>query len=567
VYEAALAAAPDLPDQVAQLCLELVQRRDLDPAIVARLEQAHERQRVQRRQYLEANPERQRATPSLSAWPRGELRPPWPDGPRDGVQNAFQEACLDTGAFPALVRARPGAALEVLLAVCIEPPKDEDFGRSSMPETGLDHWHGGDPPLYCRGPFLEFLKEAPDQGLSFALRLVNFASRRFCEGHGLTVRIGNDTRLWYGNSNVFRWHHDWPVSFGSMIHCVLMAVERWLYEKIDCGDDTDPWINRILRESESLAFAGLLYDVGKYRPSLFTGVLRPLLNNWLFLDWDRQNSTLRRSGGSDVMGLWAYQPRAMIELGRAWYRMRHRQDMLVYIGGGIVETLVADEAERSFLAQLRSGWVAELSGQEMPETLRLLSERLNPDNYTFEVRDRRRVAVSFDWSDEVKQKNQEDLQRIATDQTITNFPFQMRQLLDSDERLSQDELPGFWGFIQGLEDLSSRLANDGDQLHHIEDLLCGAIAALVVKHHDWLAADPERMAWRRGKLEAVVRHPPAPLRFDSATADPRFSTPGTTRRTLRSHALLGRAMGWPASCACPRAEVKDRCRRRGRLCW
>jgi hypothetical protein len=30
-----------------------------------------------------------------------------------------------------------------------------------------------------------------------------------------------------GNSNVFRWHHDWPVTFGSMIHCVLMAVERW----------------------------------------------------------------------------------------------------------------------------------------------------------------------------------------------------------------------------------------------------------------------------------------------------------------------------------------------------
>src|SRR5208282_3050971 len=92
VYEAVLAAAPDLPDEVAQFCLELAQRRDLDPAIVARLEQAHERQREQRRQYLEANPERQRRTPSLSAWPLGELHQPWPDGPRDGVQNAFQEA-------------------------------------------------------------------------------------------------------------------------------------------------------------------------------------------------------------------------------------------------------------------------------------------------------------------------------------------------------------------------------------------------------------------------------------------------------------------------------------------
>jgi hypothetical protein len=62
------------------------------------------------------------------------------------------------------------------------------------------------------------------------------------------------------------------------------------------------------------------------------------------------------------MGLWAYQPRALIELGRAWYRMPHRQNMLLYIGGGIVETLVANEAERPFLAQLRSGWVADLGG-------------------------------------------------------------------------------------------------------------------------------------------------------------------------------------------------------------
>ncbi|MEH2549987.1 hypothetical protein V1283_006632 [Bradyrhizobium sp. AZCC 2262] len=519
VYEAVLSAAPELPDEVAQLCLELAERRDLDSAITTRVQQAHERQREQRRQFLEANPERQRRRQFIPAFPRGELRDAWPDGPRNGVQNAFQEACLDSGAFTALARARPDAALEVLLAVCIESPQHEDFGRSSMPETGLDHWNGGDPPLYCRGPFLQFLKEAPDQGLSFALRLVNFASRRFCEGDGLNVRIGNETRLWCGNSNVFRWHHDWPVTFGSMIHCVLMAVERWLYERIERGDDVDPWINRILSESESLAFAGLLLDVGKYRPALFAGVLTPLLQNWLLLDWDRQIVTLRRSGGSDPIGLWAYQPGAMIELGRAWYRMSHRQDMLLYIGGGIVETLVADEAERPFLAQLRAGWISDLNGEEQPEALRLLSERLDPGNYIFEVRDGKRVAVSFDWSEEVKQKNQEDLRRIATDQTITSFPFQMRQLLDSDERFSQDQLPQFWEFVQGLEDLSPRLANDGDPLHHIEDLLCGAIAVLVVKHRDWLAADSERLAWCRGKLASVVRQPPAPLRFDSAEAN------------------------------------------------
>jgi hypothetical protein len=516
-YEAALSAAQEMPDETAQLCLELAQRRDLDPAIVTRVEQAQERRREQRRQFLEANPERQRRSFPPS-WPRGERREPWPDGPRDGVENAFQDACLETGAFPPLVRARPDAALEVLLAVCIEPPKEEDFGRRSMPETGLDHWDGGDPPLYCRGPFLQFLQLAPEQGLSFALRLVNFASRRFSEGHGLDVRIGNETRLWYGDTRVFRWHHDLPVTFGSTVHCVLMAVERWFYDQIDRGQDVTPWIDRILRESESLAFAGLLLDVGKYHPILFAGALKPLLRNWLFLDWDRQVTTMRQSGTSDALGFWGYQPSAVIALGRAWYQMPHRKDFLIYLGGGIVKTLVADEAQGPFLAELRSAWVSDRGDKEQPETLRLLSERLNPENYSFEIQDGKRIAVSFDWSDAVKEKNQQDLARIAVNQTVMTFPFQCRQLLDSDEHFGPDQLPQFWEFVQGIESLSPELAHDGDPLHHIEDLLCGAIAVLIVKHYDWLAADPERLAWCRAKLEAVLARPPERLGFDSEGA-------------------------------------------------
>jgi hypothetical protein len=167
---------------------------------------------------------------------------------------------------------------------------------------------------------------------------------------------------------------------------------------------------------------------------------------------------------------------------------------------------------------LRSGWVSDLNGEEPPEALRLLSERLNPDNYKFATRDGKRVAVSFDWSEEVKQKNQEDLQRIATDQTITSFSFRCRQWLDSNVHIAQAQLPQFWEFAQSIEGLAPRLARDDDPLQHIEDLLCGAIAVLIVKHHDWLMADLERMAWCREKLEFVVRSPPAPLRFDSAGA-------------------------------------------------
>jgi hypothetical protein len=516
-YEAVLWAAPELPDEVAALCLELAERRDLNPEIRLRVDQAHERRREERRQWLAAHPERQRAPPPPS-WPHGPLREPWPDGPRARLDTDFQEACLDTGAFSALVLVRPDAALEVLLAVCIEEPQHDDYSNRSMRECGVDHWRAGDPPLYCRGPFLQFLRLAPDQGLSFVLRLVNFATRRFAEDEGLTIAIDRESRKWFGDWRVFRWHYDWPLSNSAVIHCSLMALERWLYEQIDRGENIDHWLTRILRESESLAFAGLLFDIGKRLPSLFAGVLKPLLRNWIMLDWDRQFTTVRQRE-SGAMGYWALQPATIIALGREWFSMPHRRDFLVFLNGGVIQTMMGDEEHWPFFEQLRAEWAGMLDAQGEPESLRLLIERFKPANYVFETHGAKKVPVDFQWPEAIARQNAEDLQRIGEERTVTNLPQRCRERLDAARPLSEEEILWLWPFLQSIENNPPELASsDGEALLHIEDILCGGIAVLVVLHRDWLAADPDRMAWCRRKLEAVLRQPPTPFRFDSETA-------------------------------------------------
>jgi hypothetical protein len=139
-----------------------------------------ERRREERRKQPAAHPEQQRIRPPPSLSSFGPLRDPWPDGPRARIVNQFQEACLDTGAFSALVRAKPDTALEVLLAVCIEEPQHEDYSIRSRPECGVEHWRSGDPPLFCRGPFLQFLRQAPEQGLSFPSQAGQFRHPPFC---------------------------------------------------------------------------------------------------------------------------------------------------------------------------------------------------------------------------------------------------------------------------------------------------------------------------------------------------------------------------------------------------
>jgi hypothetical protein len=503
--------------RIAVLCLELAERRDLAPEIRERVKRARERSREERRRWLAANPARAQAPPPLPSI-HGRLREPWPDGPRARVDTAFQVACLDTGAFSALVQARPDAALEVLLAACIEEPQYEDYSRRSIRECGLDHWPSGDPPLYCRGPFLPFLQQAPEHGLSFVLKLINFATRRYADDDSLTLTIAGTSRTWFGDPNVFRWHFDWPLHNGSAIHSSLMALERWFYAQIERGENIDHWIERILAESESLAFAGLLFDVGKRHPQLFAGVLKPLLRNWLLVDWDRQVTTLRQQR-TDPMGFWGHQPAAMIELGREWFAMPHRRNLVAYLGGAVVETMMGDEEHWPFFEQLRAGWAAQLDAQERPKALRLLIERFNPANYTFEVRDGKRVPVDFQWPDILAQQNAQEQQKLAQDSTVTYLPWRCRQCLNAGSPLPLEQIPAFWEFIQSIDAKPPELSREsGEPLLHIEDILCGGIAVLVVLHHDWLIADPDRMAWCRRKLEAVMHNPPVPLRFDSEVA-------------------------------------------------
>ena len=153
-----------------------------------------------------------------------------------------------------------------------------------------------------------------------------------------------------------------------------------------------------------------------------------------------------------------------------------------------------------------------------PKSLRLLIERFNPANYTFEMRDGRRVPVGFQWPEAIERRNTADLQRIGAESTVMRLPQWCRDRLGAAQPLSEQDLTWLWTYLQDTEARPAPVAVDGDPIIHAEDVLCGGIAVLVVLHHDWLTADPERIAWCRRKLAAVLEQPPSPFRFDSETA-------------------------------------------------
>lgn len=511
VFEALLYAATELPTEVGQLCLELAKRRDLGPEVIKRVAEARAKRREEKKKRAVSSLTHKSPPPTISLL--GPLRKPWPDGPRSRVNQDFRNACLEGTAFGSFATANPDVALEVLLAVCIEEPQHEEFGQSPGEELGLDYWQSGEPSMWFRGPFLRFLNAAPAQGLTFILKLVNFATLRYSRSRGITFKISRKHRRWLGDSNAFVWHYDGHTMHGTILHCALMALEKWLYDQLETKVEITPALTRIMNESESLAFAGLLLTVGKMEPSLLVGPLRPLLEPWLLWSWDFQLTEQRASGSRGSFGFWGNQPKAAVTLAKAWIDLPHRlktmRDLMV------VRFLPLKEHEE-FFEKLVMAWERQLDEDRQPIKLRCLVEAIRKQNYKFGTVDGVLVPTEFSWPESDQIEFDTEAQRASEDLQLLRLPMQCRKILDAGTCYKPETLEGFFEFIKLTSGKEVENQEDGDEpVHPVEDGVFGGIAVLTVLHNEWLSSDTSRMAWCRTQLEASLTTPPPRSRYFS----------------------------------------------------
>jgi hypothetical protein len=265
-----------------------------------------------------------------------------------------------------------------------------------------------------------------------------------------------------------------------------------------------------------VAFAGVLFDVGKKLASLFAGALRPLFSSWVLWCWDFQISMLRANGQAGFLGFWGRQPQQIINLAREWYAMPHRRDVLLTREGAIPRTMLSKPEFRPFFEEVRKCWKAALDAGEDPEHLGPLIERINPENHTFSAEGE---PVDFQWPEAMARDHEEQLRQIGLDQALTQFPFRCRKVLTAGKPLPDSQLLPIFEWLQSLDTKPPELpTQDGEPIQRLENVILGGIAVLVVLHLDWLLQDASRIAWCRSKLEAIHANPPPPSRFDSEVA-------------------------------------------------
>jgi hypothetical protein len=392
LFTAALAGARDLPEEIAMWALEMAGRRSQSAAVTRRIAEARQKQAEEYAQRMRADPTFREAqeerTKRARQMPKSIVRSrrlsPWPLGPAHRIDSHFRRSCLNGSALACLMQVSPNVAAELLLALMIEDEPREEYRSSISDELGLEYDHDAYPTAYWKSPFLQFLPIAPDIALGALIKLVDFCTERWAaeikkrenlEPWSVQICLKNGAkRKFLGGPGVFDWTQESALDNGQL-HCALDALEFWLTRRIDASAEVASYIEQILNEGGSVAFLGVLVNVGKYCPSLFAGPLAPLVTNQFLYTWDdgRVDNVRYHFDGMS----WARQGEAIFQMAKSWTLAAHRQKTLLKVTS---ELLLADAGVASALKSATSSWEAPDDTKGQIE-FHMLCAVLDRDNY------------------------------------------------------------------------------------------------------------------------------------------------------------------------------------------
>jgi hypothetical protein len=460
--------------------------------------------------------------PSRDTWRKAR---PWPDGPRFEVSKEFQGAFFKTDACVAMIAEAPELAREILLATLIEEPQyvtpHSGFGYSSLDEhAGLTHETLTEAPFYDEGPFLAFLRAQPVVGLDALIAFVNFASVRWAreirrksksDAPGVQVQIDGKLRKWRGDWRLYYGYRGAPWINPALI-CALMALERWLHERLADDEDISPAVTTLLERSRSVGIAGLLVSVGKRDHERFLNILNPLIGVPEFYVWEDGHNAQFLDGPALEWGASEAKRKWRLK----WARLSFRRRALL----NICQELFARSANaRRQFDGLTARWKVRLQtlpGQDrvrafLPELIEFFDPaRWNPGHD--ELGDERWIYSPPSPPADAETSGSSDN---ATDGTGSRDVVYVFDLLDKCFRCleGQDETfaanPGdLWDMLNQLTHAASQ--GGASNLPPVYAVSAFALmAVLLVKCRDWLHAHPDAEEFCR---QSVLRVPfPAQL--------------------------------------------------------
>lgn len=523
-YKCALLAAPERPDEVGNLA-KVAAERVPRPMVTA----------------TEASPQ----TRARSLFSPGVMRGPWPDGPLDRLDDAFESVVLDSASIQHLYKERPAVAREVILSTMIEAPYEEHWGSVRTHERELDladriNWH---PSLFTQGPFLLCLRANFEEGLELIMRLVEFATERSTEyatrkvnewraravadgrseaeieeaaegvpPQHLVLHDGTEELTFIGDAGSYGWSAGITSPQGysplppSAVVSALMALEQYFYQRLDAGQDITEEVVTTLARSRSVAPLGVLSDVGKRELSLFNGPLRALLSAPELYAWDITKTV---HGRTHLMIGAFDQGEYFVELAQQFHGLKHRKRDLRHVA---MERLLKSEEMQTFFAMVRDWWKQRRAeGESLAEMADQLDLWLDATNYEVRQDPTHGTVIVNVALQQVQSERANEHQEMNDRMLVTSFPIRCRTILD-ERRLQTDvqleELWQTWLRIRQLSEAGSALPGGEERFgDEYVNAITGGVAVFLW-HEDWLSHHEERRRAIETAVEAIVGAPP-----------------------------------------------------------
>ncbi|MDB5804638.1 MAG: hypothetical protein JWN73_1960 [Betaproteobacteria bacterium] len=445
IITAALAASEVIPDEAAAWSLEMVNRRPWHEDVMAEINAHHQRLAEEHQRRLRDDPvfrkriEERRYSPMIGS--NREKLPPWHLGPYGSVDRKFAEACESAALYP-LMRIRPKAALEVLLATLVEGSPEEPGRHLSLDDyIGLE-WHDSTyPTSYWKSAFFGFLGINPNIALRGLIDLVNFCTDRWGKaafremGRIPGIVIDGLPNVYYGGRSTLNWVHENSNHVGQL-YCGLAALERQLCAWSDVNVEIAPYIATILSRSRSLALIGVLLNVGKYKPALFSGPLLPLLGHAKLYFYDDSRVTEALPFAFDALN-WSAQGDFAFNAARDWINAPYRHRRLREVASDLA---ASDAKVADFLRACISDWPRTDSEGAALE-IDMLGAELDSRNLQIEVAaDGTSTITRVRYPLEIVQRYQAKKNATAREEHLLQVPFQCCEVLRKSARLSNESV-------------------------------------------------------------------------------------------------------------------------------
>lgn len=455
-YRSMLAAYPDLPTQVEDMSLKLIgiHHHGLhnkskrggtsglsltdDPEIMIRKKAAMAAERKPKRKRIE--------------------KKPWPHGPNYKKNHVFQSLVLKNSNFNRLIKENPHLASKILLAAIIENPVGwenlYELSTSIFDDDNLgmtDFKYESGPSPYMQGSFLDFFRMKPNVALETLITLTDFATARWEESVlrnnantiiKYEIKIGDESKPWKGNSNVFAWSIASPFVWKKrpyVLNSFLTAFEKWLYEQAEAGKDIETWIDEIVSKSNSLAFIGILVSIAKKSPKLLRTKLKNLLIQPYIILWDR-----------GIVDEHRFLPEHLVLEGLEHRKISFEQIALHFLLN-IPET-------SSFFSEARSSWLNDLDREYDPD-LHELACKFDPNNYKKKNLKDGTSIWDYNPPDSFLQKNKENIEKEKSKKLQFLFLSNAIELLDTDSLTVRG--------VQSLEELADTIIRSTEENNYV----------------------------------------------------------------------------------------------------